>query len=153
MPRRAAQPLVILALLAAVLLRVAVPVGYMPAPVASGWPVQLCPDGLSAEVMVALFGPAHQHHAAPAPHAHHQHSAAGPIAPADDAATEVSQALAQHCPLAAFAALAVVSAPAALPLLRVADRGPAPQAARARAVQRPFLSPQPRAPPQSLLLG
>jgi hypothetical protein len=147
--------LVILALLAAVVLRVAVPVGYMPAPLASGWPVQLCPDGLSAEVMVALFGPSHQHHAAPAPPAHHHHGTATPPVDAAhaEAPPEVSQALAQHCPLAAFAALAVVSGPGTLTPLALADRGPAPQIQRARILRHPCPAAQPRAPPLPLLLS
>jgi hypothetical protein len=44
------------------LLRVAVPAGYMPASVSGGWYLQLCPDGVPATVMAALSGHAHAHH-------------------------------------------------------------------------------------------
>ena len=57
-----------LALLATLLLRVLVPVGYMPAKLSEGWPVQLCPDGMSAAAMTALLGDQHQHHGMHAMH-------------------------------------------------------------------------------------
>ncbi len=47
---------------AAMALQVAVPRGFMPAAVSGGWYLQLCPDGLSAEVMQVLLGDQHQHH-------------------------------------------------------------------------------------------
>jgi len=50
------------AILAALLLRIAVPVGYMPTALDDGWYLQFCPDGMPVQVMVALFGPSHQHH-------------------------------------------------------------------------------------------
>ncbi len=50
--------------LAGVLLRAAIPAGYMPASLADGWFVELCPDGWPAAAVVALFG--HEH-----AHAHH----------------------------------------------------------------------------------
>jgi len=34
----------------------------MPAAVAGGWYLELCPDGLPTAVMVALFGEHHAHH-------------------------------------------------------------------------------------------
>jgi len=47
---------------AALLLRVAVPVGFMPASLADGWYLELCADGLPTPVVVALFGEHHAHH-------------------------------------------------------------------------------------------
>ena len=49
----------------ALMARVVVPSGFMPASVDSGWPLQLCSDGLTAEMMAGLLG--HHHH-------HHEHS-------------------------------------------------------------------------------
>jgi hypothetical protein len=46
----------------AMLIRVAVPTGFMPSNVDEGWFLQLCPDGMPAHVMVALFGEHHLHH-------------------------------------------------------------------------------------------
>ena len=51
--------------------RVLVPAGYMPAPVGSGWPVQLCGDGIPASVMAELLG-LHNNHQQ---HHHHHHAA------------------------------------------------------------------------------
>jgi len=48
----------------ALLLRIAVPVGFMPSSFANGWFLELCPDGLPAHVMVALYGEHHAHHGA-----------------------------------------------------------------------------------------
>jgi hypothetical protein len=48
-------------------LRVLVPVGYMPSAVSGGWILQLCPDGLSPQVMARLLGGGHAHH-------HHHHA-------------------------------------------------------------------------------
>ena len=45
----------------ALLLRVAIPSGFMPSSVSDGWFLQLCPDGLPTHVMVALFGEHHFH--------------------------------------------------------------------------------------------
>lgn len=56
------------AALLGVLLRIAVPAGFMPAEISGGWYLQLCPDGLSATVVAALLGHAH--------HAHHEHDTA-----------------------------------------------------------------------------
>ena len=52
------------------LLRALVPAGFMPAPLASGSPVQLCPQGLSSVEVAALFGQHHQpgHHHQPSHH-------------------------------------------------------------------------------------
>lgn len=55
------RALVTLAALA-MALRVMVPVGFMPSSTANGWYLELCPDGLPAHVMVALFGEHHAHH-------------------------------------------------------------------------------------------
>ncbi len=52
-------------------LQVAVPRGFMPAAVSGGWYLQLCPDGLSAEVMQVLLGEQHQHHGHHGGHQHH----------------------------------------------------------------------------------
>jgi|GEM_PF-892565 hypothetical protein len=46
----------------AMLVRVSIPTGFMPASVDDGWYLQLCPDGMPAHVMVALFGEHHAHH-------------------------------------------------------------------------------------------
>ena len=55
------RALVALAALA-MALRVMVPVGFMPSSTANGWYLELCPDGLPTQVMVALFGEHHAHH-------------------------------------------------------------------------------------------
>jgi len=47
--------------LAAVLVRSAIPLGFMPAPLSSGWLLQLCPGGLNAHDVEILLGP-HAHH-------------------------------------------------------------------------------------------
>ncbi len=47
----------------AFLLRLLVPSGYMPASVDSGWPLQLCGNGIPAAVMAHLTGAHHHHHA------------------------------------------------------------------------------------------
>jgi hypothetical protein len=49
-------------LVAALLLRVAVPAGFMPASADDGWYLKLCPDGVPTEIMEALFGHDHSHH-------------------------------------------------------------------------------------------
>jgi len=49
--------------LSGVLLRILVPAGFMPADVGDGWYLKLCPDGMPASTMVALFGHHHHHHA------------------------------------------------------------------------------------------
>lgn len=46
----------------AMLLRVAIPTGFMPSSINDGWFLQLCPDGMPTHVMVALFGKHHLHH-------------------------------------------------------------------------------------------
>ncbi len=48
--------------LAAIGLQAAIPAGFMPTNLASGWYVQLCPNGMSAELMAAVFGDEHHHH-------------------------------------------------------------------------------------------
>ena len=58
------------AALLGMLLRIAVPAGFMPDDVSGGWYLKLCPDGLPASVMAALLGHAH--------HAHHAHHDAAP---------------------------------------------------------------------------
>ena len=52
-----------LSLLAAIslTLHVLVPPGFMPTNLGDGWYLKWCPDGMSAEIMHALFG--HEHHA------------------------------------------------------------------------------------------
>ena len=64
------------------LFQLLLPNGYMPAPVASGWLLALCPDGLSAHARVVLFGD----HASHGHHAHHgHHGDAGGAGDAGDA--------------------------------------------------------------------
>jgi len=46
----------------ALLLRIAIPLGYMPTASDDGWYLKFCPDGMPAAAMVALFGDTHQHH-------------------------------------------------------------------------------------------
>jgi len=53
---------VLLLLLATLLMRVAIPVGYMPAAAGSGLLFELCPEGLPPSVMQALGGHHHQAH-------------------------------------------------------------------------------------------
>ncbi|MEQ8857466.1 MAG: hypothetical protein RIC56_02355 [Pseudomonadales bacterium] len=90
-----------LALGAALLLRVLVPAGYMPAALADGWLLQLCPDGLPAATVQALLGPSHQHHEHHAP----PHGAPNDLAAADDAI-----AVPDQCELGGFAMAAIVDA-------------------------------------------
>ncbi len=47
--------------LAGLSLQVVVPPGFMPASVDDGWHLKWCPDGMSTELMHALFGHAHHH--------------------------------------------------------------------------------------------
>ena len=54
---------VLLLLLATLLMRVAIPVGYMPAAAGSGLLFELCPEGMPASVMQALGGHHHHHQA------------------------------------------------------------------------------------------
>lgn len=84
-------------------LRVLVPGGYMPASVADGWYLQWCPDGVSVEVLEALFG---QSAAGDSAHAHHLHHAGpGPGDPSAPAAEQFDgpPAYAQ-CDLSGFSA-------------------------------------------------
>ncbi len=49
--------------LLAMLLRIAVPSGYMPSALADGWYLKLCSDGISSSAMTALLGQEdHSHH-------------------------------------------------------------------------------------------
>ncbi len=116
-----------LLMIAAFALRVLVPVGYMPSAVSGGWILQLCPDGLSPQVMARLLGSGHAHH--------HHH--------ADDS----SSAQPQRCDLgsALSAELGKTECPA-LP------QGEAAELARlagepSQAVSPIFHSYRPRAPP------
>lgn len=110
---------------AAFLLRLLVPAGYMPAAVDSGWPLQLCGDGIPAEVMAHLTG-AHHHH-------HHAHGDAG--------------GMPEHCDLGGGFA-----ADAELASMEVAG-APAPTALQPRRLPplldqiRVYPTQQPRAPP------
>lgn len=47
--------------LAAFLIRALIPVGFMPAPVSNGWPIVLCPTGLSDASIQTLLA-LHAHH-------------------------------------------------------------------------------------------
>ena len=49
-------------LLTSMLLRIAVPTGFMPAALEDGWYLKVCPDGLSMQTMMAVFGHQHAHH-------------------------------------------------------------------------------------------
>lgn len=79
----------------ALLLRVAIPAGYMPASIASdGWYLQWCPNGVSAEVMTALFEAAGSTESFQGAHQHqHHHGHAQPAA--EEADTPPSGAT--HC--------------------------------------------------------
>jgi hypothetical protein len=48
--------------LGALVLRLLVPVGTMPAALADGWFLKLCPDGLPVETLARLLGESHHHH-------------------------------------------------------------------------------------------
>lgn len=48
--------------LVGLVLRVAVPAGFMPTNLDDGWFLKLCPDGMSMSVMMALLGHDHHHH-------------------------------------------------------------------------------------------
>lgn len=93
-PRHRRPPTsLLLAAALTLLLRTLVPAGYMPAPLTSGWPVQICPDGLPLAAVEALLGQAHGHH-------HH----GGDPASGDDTA------MPEQCELGAgFAASAAVA--------------------------------------------
>lgn len=77
------------ALLIALLARIAVPAGFMPADTAQGWFLELCPQGLTAPAMVALLGDN--------PGRHHHHQSLGKAATAPDAPDYDS-----HCLLSGF---------------------------------------------------
>jgi len=49
--------------LAVLLFRAFIPSGFMPAPVGSGWPLQLCPNGLNTAAIETLFKHHDHHHA------------------------------------------------------------------------------------------
>lgn len=66
--RKRSAPVGIYSLALIFLLRSLVPAGFMPAALASGSPIQLCPQGLSPGVIAVLFDHHQQHH-----HAHHGH--------------------------------------------------------------------------------
>jgi hypothetical protein len=53
---------VLLLLLATLLMRVAIPAGYMPAAVGSGLLFELCPEGMPAAVLQILDSHHHHHH-------------------------------------------------------------------------------------------
>ena len=61
-PRSTRHGLVATLAAIAILVRMAIPTGFMPSSVGDGWYLQVCPDGMPAEVMVALFGESHAHH-------------------------------------------------------------------------------------------
>ncbi len=48
--------------LVGLLLRIAVPAGFMPTTLDDGWFLKLCPDGMPMSVMMALLGHDHHHH-------------------------------------------------------------------------------------------
>ncbi|MEQ8914853.1 MAG: hypothetical protein RIE03_21405 [Pseudomonadales bacterium] len=123
---------------AVVLLRVLVPAGYMPAALAGGWFLQLCPDGLPVAAMQALLGEAHHHH--------HHHAPDNGASAGGDAV-----AMPEQCQLGAgFAAAATVETlPQRAPIPARHGQVRLPDAAVA--VRRTASSFQPRAPP--LLLG
>ena len=75
---------------ATLLLRAAIPDGYMPAPVGNGLPFVLCPSAVPAEFMVLLTGSEHHHH----------HGAEG----ATDSGVEASQCPIGHMLTPAIAA-------------------------------------------------
>ncbi len=71
MINRANRRTLSLLLLATLLLRAAIPDGYMPAALGEGALFKLCPSGMPATVMAALTGAEHDQH-----HQHHQHNGA-----------------------------------------------------------------------------
>ena len=48
--------------LVALVLRFAIPAGYMPAELSGGWYLMICPHGLPQTAITALYGGAHSHH-------------------------------------------------------------------------------------------
>ena len=52
----------VIAIILLFLLRAMVPAGFMPAALGSGSPVQLCPQGLTAQEVAVLLGEHHAHH-------------------------------------------------------------------------------------------
>jgi hypothetical protein len=117
------------AALAAIVLRVLVPAGYMSAPLAGDWFLVLCPDDLPAAVATLLTG-ADDHH-------HHHH---------DPADADGKPAFGQ-CELGAGLAVAVaVAASAALeaPTSPDPEHAQSPRAALAFLTHAPYHS---RAPP------
>lgn len=75
-------------ILLGLVLRVVVPVGFMPANLGDGWYLKLCPEGMSVNSMVALLGHHHHYH-------HHAHD---------------EEASFDQCDLAGFSSLAALSA-------------------------------------------
>lgn len=60
--RSAARSLLARLVLVGLVLRVAVPAGFMPTNLDDGWFLKFCPDGMSMSVMMALLGHDHHHH-------------------------------------------------------------------------------------------
>lgn len=108
---RSRHAILSLALGASLLLRVLVPAGYMPAPVADGWPLQLCPDGMPMAAMRALLGDGHHHHR------HHGGPAAfaAANAGADAVADTAAAAMPAQCELGAGFAAATLLDSAGVP--------------------------------------
>jgi hypothetical protein len=75
--------------LAAVVFRLFIPAGYMPASTETGWFLQLCPDGLLPAAMAVFHG------------AHQQHQDASLTQ--QETQQETQAAAAYDCPFAAFA--------------------------------------------------
>lgn len=69
--------------LLAILLRAAVPAGFMPGSLTSGWYLVLCPDGISSSAMMALLGEQQDH-------SHHHMHAQGSGTPGSDSSANAS---------------------------------------------------------------
>ena len=104
------------ALLFALLARIAVPAGFMPADTSQGWFLELCPEGLALPAMVALLGDSTEH-------LHHHGGPEGPDTPAEASYDN-------NCLLNGLALSAVATSAIDLPVLATAgDPFPLPAAA------------------------
>lgn len=120
----------LIAALVALSLRALTPDGYMPGSAQSGLLYELCPDGMPAEIMLALAGDSPHHHH------HHQHGGG------DTASVSGTE----QCPIGHMLASAVAVDTGALPdfVPDTPDYDDAPTATLVRATVTPYRS---RAPP------
>jgi hypothetical protein len=88
-------------LLGAVILRAAIPVGYMPASMGSGFLFEMCPSAVPAELLDAVTGTAQSAHHSAGPHAQHHSGSAGSQSAGSHFDTS-------HCPIGQLLGAAVL---------------------------------------------